>query len=216
MEKQLIYEPMTVFTDLLITVFAVYFARELSEWYHIRFMNTHWHWGKAFWALAVGAFLGAISHGIGPHLPQEVRDWIWKLTTVSIGFVSFFFILAAFHHVFPFRTVYWLRWIPVIFMVVYLAIILRDPRFANVIKFYAPAMLFVMTVMLYSQFALHTTGAGQITLGILISFAAAGIQVSGFDLHKHFNHNDLYHVVQIVGMVFIYRGAILLTDFGVE
>jgi hypothetical protein len=29
---------------------------------------------------------------------------------------------------------------------------------------------------------------------------------SGIALHPHFNHNDLYHVVQIAAMLLFYRG----------
>ena len=42
------------------------------------------------------------------------------------------------------------------------------------------------------------------------ALAAAAAQASGFDLHRHFNHNDLYHVVQIAAMVIFYRGARLM------
>ena len=45
-----------------------------------------------------------------------------------------------------------------------------------------------------------------------VSFAAAGVQVSGLDLHQHFNHNDLYHVIQLVGLYAFYRGGLMLTD----
>jgi hypothetical protein len=41
---------------------------------------------------------------------------------------------------------------------------------------------------------------------------AAAVQASGFALHRHFNHNDLYHVVQIAAMVLFYTGARRLRD----
>ena len=37
--------------------------------------------------------------------------------------------------------------------------------------------------------------------------AGAMVQASGFRLHEHFNHNDLYHVIQMVALVLLYRGA---------
>ena len=48
--------------------------------------------------------------------------------------------------------------------------------------------------------------------GVLVSFGAAGIQQSGIALHQHFNHNDIYHVVQMAGVYLLYRGARLLRD----
>ena len=46
----------------------------------------------------------------------------------------------------------------------------------------------------------------------MVSFVAAAVQVSGVAIHQQFNHNDLYHVIQMGGMYLFYRGALLLTD----
>ncbi len=53
---------------------------------------------------------------------------------------------------------------------------------------------------------------GPILAGIAVSIAGAAVQASGLRLHEHFNHNDLYHVIQIAAMVLFYRGARRLTD----
>jgi hypothetical protein len=36
--------------------------------------------------------------------------------------------------------------------------------------------------------------------------------VQKVSLHQHFNHNDLYHVVQMVGLYGVYRGGRSLLD----
>jgi hypothetical protein len=48
--------------------------------------------------------------------------------------------------------------------------------------------------------------------GVAVSIAAAAVQASGLDLHQHFNHNDLYHLVQLGALLLYYRGVRLLTD----
>jgi hypothetical protein len=53
---------------------------------------------------------------------------------------------------------------------------------------------------------------GWIVAGVALSAAAALVQASGFALHRHFNHNDLYHVIQLAAIVLFYRGARRLTD----
>ena len=45
-----------------------------------------------------------------------------------------------------------------------------------------------------------------------MSFLAAAVQVNGIALHDHFNHNELYHVIQMGGMYLFYRGARVLKD----
>jgi len=213
MERPFIYEPMTVITDFMITILAIYLARQLTTQYEVTLQNNQWHWIRAFWMLGLGAFLGAVSHGWGPYMPELAQSWIWKVTTISIGFVSFFIIMSTLHVLFPFKTVQLVRAIPVIFLGIYLIQITRNPEFINVIKFYAPAMIFTLIAMAVLYFTKGASGSNFIIAGILISFLAAGIQVSGFSLHKHFNHNDIYHVIQMIGMIFLYRGAQRLTDY---
>jgi hypothetical protein len=48
--------------------------------------------------------------------------------------------------------------------------------------------------------------------GVAVSVAAGLVQASRFALHEHFNHNDLYHVIQIAAMALFYRGALRLND----
>ena len=48
--------------------------------------------------------------------------------------------------------------------------------------------------------------------GILVTAVGLLIQQSGWSIHEHFNHNDIYHLVQMVGIYFFYRGALLLHD----
>jgi hypothetical protein len=50
--------------------------------------------------------------------------------------------------------------------------------------------------------------------GILVSFVASLIQQSGFALHQHFNHNDIFHVIQLLALWLLYRGGRLLDDGG--
>jgi hypothetical protein len=44
--------------------------------------------------------------------------------------------------------------------------------------------------------------------GLGLTLAGVAIQQSGWALHTHFNHNDLYHLVQMAGLYCLYRGAL--------
>jgi hypothetical protein len=49
---------------------------------------------------------------------------------------------------------------------------------------------------------------GRLVLwGVAVSVAAAAIQQSGLAIHRYFNHNDLYHTVQAIGVWLLFRGA---------
>jgi hypothetical protein len=55
---------------------------------------------------------------------------------------------------------------------------------------------------------------GAILAGVAVSVAAALVQAAGLAPHRHFNHNDLYHVIQVAAMCLLYRGALRLSDRG--
>jgi hypothetical protein len=46
--------------------------------------------------------------------------------------------------------------------------------------------------------------------GVFVSLAGVAVQQSSWGLHKHFNHNDIYHLIQIVGLYYFYRFALHL------
>jgi len=43
--------------------------------------------------------------------------------------------------------------------------------------------------------------------GLIVSALGFVVQKIGWDLHQHFNHNDIYHVIQIFGFWFLYEGV---------
>jgi Family of unknown function (DUF6962) len=53
-------------------------------------------------------------------------------------------------------------------------------------------------------------GIAWLESAIAVSVAGLAILVGKLSLHENFNQNDLYHVVQMVGLYCLYRGAVLL------
>jgi hypothetical protein len=54
--------------------------------------------------------------------------------------------------------------------------------------------------------------AGHRWLKRAVAVSVAGLAVLVLKLapHRHFNHNDLYHLIQMAGLYCLYRGAELL------
>ncbi len=48
--------------------------------------------------------------------------------------------------------------------------------------------------------------------GIAVTIVGAVVQRSGFRSHLDFNHNDAYHMIQIAGLYFFFKGASRLRD----
>lgn len=201
---------MTAFTDLLIFSLGLYFARELYGIYVTKLMSLHLHFMMVFFFMGLAGLLGALTHGIGPHLPQSIHTFIWRITLYCIGLTTFSMLLGGLYHVVPFNTMNWLKWLPLLGLIVYMILITRNDDFKTVIRFYTPAMMLLLLMMLYSLLRFQSDGTSWIIFSVLMAFAGTAVQQSGFSFHKHFNHNDIYHVFQMGSMFLLYKGVILL------
>jgi hypothetical protein len=196
----MISEPMTLATDYLLAavtaVAGVLILRAAAG------QNSRRLWGVAFVALALGAALGGTHHGFQ-------LDALWKPTVLVIGLASCGMLAGS-----AFATTrggmrqtllalaaaklaaFWLwTW--------------RDDRFIWVVADTGSAFALVGLLHILR---LRDPASRWILAGVGLSVAAGAVQASGFDLHRHFNHNDIYHVIQIAAMLAYYRGAQRLAD----
>ncbi|HEY3077812.1 MAG TPA: hypothetical protein VGJ74_21780 [Burkholderiales bacterium] len=197
----MISEPMTLATDYLLAavtgVAGVLILRVTER------QNSRRCWGIAFLALALGAALGGTHHGFR-------LDALWKPTVLVIGLASCGMLAGSALA----TTRGWLRHALLAVAVVKLAAFWlwtwRDDRFIWVVA--DTGIAFALVALLH-LWRLREPGSRWILGGVGLSVAAAALQASGFDLHRHFNHNDLYHVIQIAAMLAYYRGVRRLADF---
>ena len=59
---------------------------------------------------------------------------------------------------------------------------------------------------------LRKSGGRWLVRGIGVTLVGLGMQQSGWSPAEHFNHNDLYHVIQMAGLYCFYRGALALHE----
>ena len=83
--------------------------------------------------------------------------------------------------------------------------------FIYVILYYVPAMIAIEALSGHAYLKTREPGPQWIIAGVIATMAGAAIQRSLFTLHAHFNHNDLYHLVQVVVLCLFYRGVMLST-----
>ena len=183
-------EPMTVLTDYALGGVAVWLSVLLFR--HPQASRRLW--GLAFAALAAAAFLGGTWHGF---LQSAL---LWKATTLSAGLASFGMVAGSAYAAFRGAPRSAVITAALAKLVVYWAWMLGHDAFIYVVIDTGIAFLVLAALHLWKW-------NGAILAGIAVSIAGAMVQASGFRLHEHFNHNDLYHVIQTVALVLLYRGA---------
>lgn len=197
-----ISEPMTLITDYVLAAVTAWLAVLLFR--NSESQTSRKCWAIAFCALALGAFLGGTWHGF------LQNDILWKATVLSVGVATFGMIVGSAHATLggsAFREQLRNAVIAAatLKLIVYSGWMLFRDDFIYVIADTGSAFIGVMLMHLWRF-------NGWILAGIAVSVAAALVQASGLALHPHFNHNDLYHVIQIAAMVLLYRGARALRD----
>ncbi len=199
-------EPMTLATDYVLAALGAWCGfglrrragglRGLGGW-----------WALALWAMGAAALLGGTYHGFAELLPAPLLTLLWKMTMLAVGIASGCLALAAVGlFVGPRGWSLWLGAIVLKLALYAVWVVAFDDSFLWAVLDYSLAMGLALVVHSARAWG-GAAWAWWVVAGILVSFAGAAIQRAGWSLHRHFNHNDLYHVVQMVGLVMLYRGA---------
>ncbi len=204
-----ITEPMTMATDYALGALAIALGLRLWRDAYRRPHSAKRPWALAFFSLAASALLGGTHHGLDENWSAQVAAGTWYLTLVSIGLVSAFLFVSASRILFSQPIARTFTGIAAVQFVVYAGWVWQRPEFIWAVLDYAPTMLYVLAVSVAGCVRGQAFGKWAVA-GVLVTFGAAAIQQSDLALHKHFNHNDLYHVVQMMGTYLLYRAGLLL------
>lgn len=204
----LLAEPMTVATDWLLA--GVVGCWALSLWRRPQ-ASARW-WAAAFAASALAALVGGAAHGFAPYLSPLGKQLIWKTTVLSVGVASFCMLVGAGRVSLSAQNWRWLLAAALVKFGGYTIWMLGHDAFIYVIYDYGSAMLLVLAMQLYRQLRWGDPAARWVIGGILVAFAGAAVQASKLQLHPHFNHNDLYHLIQIGAFYLLWQGGKRFSD----
>lgn len=194
-----ITEPVTTITDYLLAAELILLGVLLIK----NVQEPRRLWGAGFIAAAIAAAAGGTYHGFLQSLNHPASTALWKITIYSVGISALLMLLTAMIVSTSGAVRIILISAAVLAFAVYAVLMISRNDFKYVILFYVPAMVGILLLQIVSR---HPS-AGWITSGILLSFAAAGAQQSGFRSGQHFNHNDVYHIIQMTAMYLLYRGG---------
>ena len=159
-------------------------------------------WALAFAALVVAAVLGGTFHGFQ-------IEGLWKPTVLVMGVASFGMLAGSAYTTTTGNVRRALLIAAALKLALFEAWMVGHDEFIFVVADTASAMLAVAALHLL---ALENPATRWILAGVAVSLLAAGIQAGRVALHQHFNHNDLYHVVQIAAMLLYYAGVKRMRD----
>jgi len=201
-------EPGVTLSDYALAVECAVFVWLLSRVSLERGSRRAW-FVLFFAATAVAAIAGGTTHGFMHDESATGYRVSWTLTLLAVGVAA----LAAWAIgalMLPGASAArWARKAGLGFFVVYCLVVLGvSNSFVVAIAYYLPAtalLLFGFGFQYRSGPAPHLLAG---IVGVLLTFAAAGVQQSGLAVHPVWlNHNVLYHLIQAAALLLLYRAA---------
>lgn len=204
-------EPMTVLTDYVLAAEGFVLGVRLLVLAARERQRAARLWGAAFVAVGVAALTGGTLHGFAPHLSAGAEAGLWLATYYAIGLANLFYLaggVAAVVEPGPLRR--GLEAAVLVRFVAYAAFLTAHRDFRYVLYDFGVTLAALIVLAMHPR--VPRRGREGLVFGVLASLAGAVVQRSGLALHPDFNHNDLFHVVQMVGLYFFYRAGRVLED----
>jgi hypothetical protein len=210
----LIASPTEITTSATDAVLAIECAVILAYLWQTQ-TGDRWRIGLWCWALGLLAFasvLGSVTHGL--EMPQSLRAALWKPLYLSLGFLVALFLVGAvfdWHgHVVASRLVPWSIGLGDTFFGL---TELFDGGFIIFLVYEGAAMAGALAIYSFLAATHRLRGAGVVATAISLNLAAAAVQASSvsFEIFVPFDHNGVFHLVQMVALATLGLGLRLGT-----
>jgi len=205
-------EPMTMITDYVMGALAFVLAMRLITHPSAGRQLSGRLWAAALVMTAIAAFLGGTYHGFTQWVPGAAGRVMWKATLLATGIGSACLLAAAVTAATTGALQRALVGLVVVKLAAYAWTITTKDSFTLVIADYGTALVAVVLAAWVLRPSGLTPATWWITAGVAVAIVAGAIQWAHLAPHVYFNHNDLFHVVQMASIYLLYRGGLLLRD----
>jgi len=202
-------EQTTAITDIILAIVA--FGGMLILYWNLTDNKELWKiliWSTAFGLIGLAAVMGAAVHGLV--ISRATHDRLWQLLNMLLALAVSLFVAGVVYDLWGLSVC--LKVLPVMLIAglgFFGATRLYPGIFFVFIVYEGLAFIFALSAYIYLAVRGELTGAVFMSAGILISILAAGIQTNksiSLTVIRQFDHNGIYHIVQVVGLIFLLIG----------
>lgn len=200
-------EQTTAVTDGILAIIALVAAIYLKR------IGTRKPWKTSVWVwafslLSFASLLGAIAHGFT--MSDEVNRLLWHPLYLALGLAVSLIVVGSVYDTWDAVTARRILPIMVAAGVGFFAVtLLWSDSFIVFVLYETAALSFALSGYFRLYWKRRTGGELRMGLGILITLIAAGIQATGnihINLIRQFDHNGVFHLLQMVGIIFLVAG----------
>ena len=200
-------EPATFWTDCGLAAWSACLAALLVMRSTGTLSSVLAWWVAAFATCFLAATAGAVHHGLGHELSPSTNRSTWQLTLLSLVGTGFCLTQIAALNVFQGTALTLAQFAATLVTAILAAIALRAEKFSVAIFAYGFGQLLVLMSAVLTREAQPPSRLPWLAAAVATSALAAGVQSFRLGPSRHFNHNDLYHLVQAIAQGAFYLAA---------
>lgn len=207
-----ISEPATMLTDYALGATGAYLGARLLRAARARRVTSSALWAFSFLCGSLAAIVGGSSHGFAVYIGPRLHTALWLVTFYSVGLSSLLILAGAFTAFVPRRCWIWLVGGLLLRFLVTASLLTAHRELRYVAYDGTLTILVLLALSLHAWLKRHDPGAPWALAAVVTSLIGALIQGNRLAPHAAFNHNDLFHVIEIASLYLFYRGGRLLSD----
>lgn len=206
-----IHEFWTFFTDIVLSALCFFYAFKLNSNTESKADLSSRLWVQIFISIGTAALSGAIYHGFKPYLPLPIFNGMRILVLFCLSTTAYMISISLLRFsLTPEHKRYKLikGFLGLKLIIFFMIAVLKTQFLVGVVDY---GSTFIVAAAIYGAKWKHPASS-ILFQGVMVSLGAAAIQTLKIAPHPSFNHNDLYHVVQMYGLYLFYKGSPKLTD----
>lgn len=162
---------------------------------------------SGFLVTAVGAVAGGTAHGFREFIGETGEIVTWQVAVYSLGLTTLFFLCGTILAHTPTKWRNLFLALAIIEFVFYALWMVFYDSFVYAILDYTLGAIAIGIIEAIKWKNSKETSGRWIISSIALTFFAASLQQVGVGINEHFNHNDVYHVLQAIAMIMLYLGV---------
>ena len=166
--------------------------------------SAAWFWSGAMLCLSAGAIIGGIDHGFVERAGLD-RYPIQRANWLVMGVATFCVLMTTGRQFLPPHRQRAVLAVGLAQLAVYSVAVLLVGDFRIVVLNYAPVMLLLLALSLRGL--RDGTGSWWMVAGILVLAGASLVQLARVDVLSPLDHDGLYHVIAVPGLVLLYQAG---------
>lgn len=208
-----IHEADVALTDVALAVLGGVFAQRLGRGEPVPPVRRC---GQAMLAgLSAAALLGAVFHAFFPLKTATIAGrFLWAGVATAISLTAAAMLLLAAYLLRPGPAPTARRTAVLAYVVTFIVYATSgDQSYGRIVLFYAPVLVALIGASARAAITLQAPAWWMVVAGLVLSVAAAVVQQARVVLHPQwFDHNALYHVIQAIALVLIWRGLAIAPE----